>query len=200
MMARGMILALTLGGALLAGGCSEGGTGETNATAGANAAGANASAGATGTPAAAAAETSAKTASGTQAVARSPEEVIKARDKSYHQIGKAFKGIGDQLKKPEPELAVIRQHAATLDTLSREVNGWFPVGTGPDSGIKTAALPAIWERPAEFSKQAGAFAAAAHRLNLAAAGGDLAAVKAAVPAVGATCKSCHQSFNGKDDH
>ena len=197
MLVRGTTLGLALGATLLATGCSDGGA-ASNASASADAGASAASNTSAGGPAAA--EASAKTAAGTQAVTRSPAEVIKARDKSYHQIGKAFKGIGDQLKKPEPELAVIRQHAATLDTLSREVNGWFPVGSGPESGIKTAALPAIWERPAEVSKQAGAFAAAAHRLNLAAAGGDLAAVKAAVPAVGATCKSCHQSFKGKDDH
>jgi cytochrome c556 len=66
----------------------------------------------------------------------------------------------------------------------------FPPGSG--SG-KTAALPAIWEKPDDFRKAMEAFGAAAADLGKAAET-DPKAVGPAVGALGKTCKNCHDSF------
>lgn len=56
------------------------------------------------------------------------------------------------------------------------------------------ALPAIWEKPAEFKAEQDKFFAAVDKLNATAQTGQLDAIKAAVGEVGASCKSCHDSY------
>lgn len=132
------------------------------------------------------------------AIAATPADLITARQQSYKQIGKAMKGIGDELKGGAPAIDTIRSNARTLDMLAPKVATWFPKGTGPEAGVKTAALPAIWTNNAEFKQDATAFVKAAHDLNVAAAGTDMDAIKAAAGAVGKTCRDCHQTFRQRD--
>lgn len=56
------------------------------------------------------------------------------------------------------------------------------------------ALPAIWQKPAEFKAEQDKFLAAVDKLNAAAQTGKVDDIKAAVGEVGASCKSCHDSF------
>ena len=102
--------------------------------------------------------------------------LMKAREAHYKEIGKAFKGVLDEFKKPEPSVADIQKYTAVLDKLAPQVPTWFPVGSGPESGNKTQALATIWEKPAEFKKDAADFASAAHALNVAALSGALDSV------------------------
>ena len=124
--------------------------------------------------------------------------VISARQGNYKQIGKANKAINDELRKPAPAIAVIQANAVILDTLAPRIPSWFPKGTGPEAGVKTAALPAIWQRNPEFQAAARNFAIAAHNFRAAAASGDMNRVRAALPAVGTSCRSCHETFRAKD--
>ena len=136
------------------------------------------------------------------AVAQTPADApafMKARHARFHDIGKAMKGVSEQLKSPSPSVPDIQAGAKVIDTLAPQVITWFPRGTGPEVGIKTGARAEIWQRPDEFRKDAADFAAAAHRFNAAAQGGDVAAIKAAYPALGGACKTCHDSFRQKDD-
>ena len=135
---------------------------------------------------------------GTAAIAATPADIVTARQANYKQIGKASKAIADQLRSPESSIATIQANAQILDSLAPKLPGWFPKGSGPESGVKTAALPAIWEKKADFRKAAATFAAAARTLRTAAARGDLAQVKTAFPAVGSSCKGCHESFKAKN--
>lgn len=56
------------------------------------------------------------------------------------------------------------------------------------------ALPAIWEKTAEFETQRDNFLAAVNELNSAAQTGNLDTIKVAYGETGASCKACHDSF------
>ncbi len=128
-----------------------------------------------------------------------PQPVIEGRQSALRDIGAAFKGITDELKKASPSLASVRQNARQIDELSRQQNLWFPAGTGPESDIETAAKPEIWTQRAEFKAQQGAFGHEAAKLAKVAAGDDVAAIKTQWQALGKTCKGCHQKFRNDDD-
>ncbi len=125
--------------------------------------------------------------------------VIQARQTHYKEIGKAAKAIFEQLKSPAPSLPVIQASAKQIDALAPDVPSWFPAGSGPAPGVKTKAKAEIWAKPDEFKHDATAFAEAAHKLDLAAAGGDLAAIRAGTQSLGQTCKTCHEAFRERDD-
>ncbi len=126
-----------------------------------------------------------------------PEQ--KVRHAHFHDIGKAFKGILDEVKAPAPSIAVLQTNAKTIDDLAAQVPTWFPAGTGPEAG-KTDALATIWQKPDEFKKDAANFATAAHATNLAAQSGSVDAVKGSLQALGGACKACHEVFRAKDEH
>ena len=121
-----------------------------------------------------------------------------ARHENFEAIGKAFKTIGDELKKGAPDLAAIQAQAATVHRLAPQVKDWFPAGSGPQDGVKTDALAAVWQQPDEFGKAAARLTDASAALDAAAQAGDLAAVRGAVPPLGAACKGCHERFREKD--
>lgn len=123
---------------------------------------------------------------------------IRARQSHYKKIGKAMKGINDELKKDSPSVATIQANAATINGFAPQVQGWFPSGSGSEAGLKTDARAEIWSRPDEFRQRAGKFVAAAATFNRTAQGGDLAAIRAGVKELGGTCKGCHEQFRVDD--
>jgi cytochrome c556 len=129
---------------------------------------------------------------------QSPADTISARQKNYKQIAKANKTIQDALKAPQPDVAAIQANATTLAGLARQIPGWFPDGTGPEAGVETEALPAIWQDRATFDAAAARFAQASATLETAAAGGNVAGIRDAASGIGKTCKGCHDSFRAKD--
>ncbi len=143
-----------------------------------------------------AAALAAATAGATVAWAATPAETVTARQNNFKQMGRAQKMIGDELKKPAPNVGVLRAQAQVLANLAPQVNRWFPRGTGPESGARTGALPAIWQQTPLFNTKATQFTNAARNLQRVAAGGNVAQIRAAVPAVGGSCKSCHDTFKG----
>jgi cytochrome c556 len=122
---------------------------------------------------------------------------IEARQANFKAIGRANKAIQDELKKPRPSVEVIRENAAALERAAQQIPRGFPAGSGPEAGVKTEALPAIWRDPQGFSEAAGRNLAAVRALRAAAEAGDLARVRAAAGDVGPTCKACHDRFRGK---
>jgi len=139
-------------------------------------------------------------ATAVSAYALDAASVEKSRHDYFHQVGRAMKGAGDELKKPEPSMTDLKAFAATLDKLAPELPTHFPAGSGPDSGVKTEAKADIWSRPADFQKAADAFAAAAHGFNAAAQTGDVNATRTARMALGKTCGACHDSFRNEEHH
>lgn len=134
------------------------------------------------------------------AVSAAAPEIIKARQAQFKSVGAAIKAVGDEVRKGEPSVAVIRTNATALHT--RLTNAThprnFPRGSGKQAGVTTEAGPAIWTKPAEFAAARKKALAATDALKKAAATGDIAKIRPAVAAVGAGCKGCHDSFRVKD--
>ncbi len=136
---------------------------------------------------------------GSAAVAQvPPAKVMEAREANFKQIGKAFKAIRDQYSSGKPDAAIIQKNAAVIANLAPQITSWFPAGTGPSAG-KTEALPAIWEKPADFKAAANRLVTESAKLKTLADAGDLAGAGAQVKAVGASCGGCHDNFKKKDD-
>lgn len=127
-----------------------------------------------------------------------PKEQIELRQAQLKKLGKAFKTISDQLKSGEPDIEAVKAAAASIPVESAGMEEWFPEGTGPDSGVKTDALAAIWEDRADFESKLADFRAASDQLAAVAEGGDITAIASAFQATGGTCKSCHEKFREDD--
>jgi cytochrome c556 len=126
-------------------------------------------------------------------------EIIKARQADLKKLDAAWKAMGDEAKAPNPDLQVFRDRTPVLGELAPALHGWFPRGTGAETGIKTSAQSDIWSRPEEFQARADALTRAAVGLNLAVGSGDIAAIRGAMPAVGGACKRCHDGFRQYDE-
>ncbi|MBI5445433.1 MAG: cytochrome c [Deltaproteobacteria bacterium] len=85
-------------------------------------------------------------------------------------------------------------HASAIAETAAMVSDLFPKGS--EAG-ETDALPAIWEKPAEFSRAAEAARASGAKLATAARAQNLEAVKAAQAELGGACKGCHEAFRRK---
>lgn len=118
------------------------------------------------------------------------------RHEDMEKIGKAVKAARQQLTGPAPDMAVVRQSAATIAGFAPKVPSWFPAGTGPDVG-KTMAKPEIWQKPADFAAKSRDFLKAALAFDAAAKSGDAAAAKAAFGDLGKTCKTCHDPYRNE---
>ena len=138
------------------------------------------------------------------AMAQSPQQnaaaSIQARQTHYKEIGKSTKGINDELKSAAPSVASIQRYARTIATYGPQITTWFPHGTGSEAGVKTAAKAEIWAKPQEFAKDANDFKLESAAFYATAQKGDLGAIKAEFPKLGATCKACHDEFRVRDEH
>jgi cytochrome c556 len=130
----------------------------------------------------------------TEARAQTPQASIEARQANFKALARAFKELNDELKRSSPRLDVLRASAADLQRASSRIPGFFPAGSGPEAGIKTDALPAIWQNPAGFAEAARRNGAAVEALVAATRGSDIERIRAGVAGVGPTCKGCHDSY------
>ena len=137
------------------------------------------------------------------ALAQSPaanvRDSVNARQTHYKEIGKAFKAMNDELKKPSVDKALMVKNADTLALYAPQIQGWFPKGSGSEAGLKTGARAEIWSDPKGFEVQAVQFVARAKKYQAVVHNGDVAEMKTVLPQVGASCKSCHERFRAKDD-
>ncbi len=119
---------------------------------------------------------------------------IKYRKGVMKAVGGTMGSLAAVLKKQAPaEHAVIL--ALTMRNLASIMPDIYPESS--DFG-ETAALPAIWEKPAEFKAAVNAFILAAAVLpDAAAAGGER--YKLAFIDLGRTCKGCHEKFRKKKE-
>lgn len=131
------------------------------------------------------------------ALGQGAADVIKARQQGYKAQGAAFKTINDELKKDAPNLGAIRSAAKVIADTSKSQYRWFPRGSGPEAGVKTAAKPEIWSDGAGFTAAQKAFEVEAGKLGQAAAKGDLGAIRPQVGATGKTCAGCHNKYRVK---
>ncbi len=134
----------------------------------------------------------------TAALALDAAATIKARHDFFHSVGAANKSLNEELKKPAPDIAVIRAATTQIATLAPQLPAQFPAGTGPEAGVKTGAKAEIWSNANDFKAKAAALNTAATALNQAATKGDIAAVTAASKDLGGACKNCHMTYRNQD--
>jgi cytochrome c556 len=125
------------------------------------------------------------------------KSAIETRQASLKDLGASMKTLGDQTKSASPDMAAITEAAAKVQTHAAAIGTWFPAGSGSSSGVKTEALDTIWSDAAGFQAAVEKFQAEAANINAAAATGDPAAVGAAIPALGGSCKNCHDTYRLK---
>jgi len=133
----------------------------------------------------------------TVAIAATTAEIITTRQAHFKNIAKANKAIADELKKPSPSMAIIRNNAGAITAAGDRAFRAFPAGSGPEAGVKTEALPAIWQRSADFRTLSARMLAASRALGTAAGQGNADQVRAASTALGQSCKNCHSSFRAR---
>ena len=125
--------------------------------------------------------------------------VMHARHEHYEEMGKALKGISNQLKSNSPDLSVVRRHAALIAGYGPQILTWFPEGSGPETGRRTRAKAEIWSDPETFRQRARAFEAEAANFNRVAHGSNVEGIRAAQAALGNACKNCHDRFRGPEE-
>ncbi|MET1755850.1 cytochrome c [Novosphingobium sp. RD2P27] len=126
-----------------------------------------------------------------------PADAVRARIAGYKHLGAAFKAVNDGLRRPSPDKAELLGAARTIRQSAAQQYKWFPRGSGPQAGVKTAAKAAIWTDPVKFKQAQDAFAAKAVALERAVASGDAGAIRSASRSLGATCKGCHDQFRSE---
>jgi cytochrome c556 len=127
-----------------------------------------------------------------------PADQVRARIDGYRELGAAYKNVNDGLR-GDVQTVLIQQSARQIRNASRAQYSWFPAGTGPQAGVKTAAKPEIWARSAQFKAAQDAFAKQADVFQRTAASGNAAAIRAEARKLGATCKGCHDTFRVPKD-
>jgi cytochrome c556 len=130
-----------------------------------------------------------------------PAEVaqIKPRQDKLRDMGGALKAIDDELKKRTVDWDnVVLPNVQTLKDRSGYLLNWFPKGSGPESGVKTYALPAIWQKNDDFVKLGKAIQAETAMLAQVAASKDMDALRAQSLATGKACKACHDNYRSPD--
>jgi len=131
--------------------------------------------------------------------APSVSDLIKSRQDKLRDMGGALKGVDDELKKRNPDWDnVIGPAVETLQSRGKYLLEWFPRGSGPESGLKTYALPALWQKPDDFTKLGKAMMAETVKMKQIALTKDAAGLRAEVAAVGKSCKACHDSYRSPD--
>lgn len=125
-------------------------------------------------------------------------EAIKSRKANYKEIGGAFKTLNDEIKTGAPSIDTIQPLAKDLLKRGSMQMNFFPAGSGPESGEKTRAKAEIWSEQQEFRRIHEEFIQSAQKLNQAIDAGDLGAITSAHKSLGASCKSCHESYREPD--
>ena len=124
-----------------------------------------------------------------------PEVLVKQRQAAMTLQGKYFGPMAGMAQGKVPYNAdTVAFNTAMLDALSRMPWDGFAEST---KGEKSAALPAVWSEPAKVKQAIDNFQSAVQALVAVSRGGNEAAQKAAIGAVGKTCGGCHQNFRQK---
>ncbi len=124
-----------------------------------------------------------------------PEVLVKQRQAAMTLIGKYFGPLGGMAQGKVPYNAqVVQRNAGYLDNLTRMPWDGFDAST---KGEKSRALPAVFNDSAKFKEAASRLENETAKLYQVSRGGDEAAVKAQIGAVGKACGGCHDNFREK---
>ena len=131
-------------------------------------------------------------------VARAQPDVaslVQERREIGRENGRALAALQPVLRNERPWNQSDAIQAATVwrDNGARLL-GVFPSGSGRQPGVETRALPAVWERRADFEAMAVRLQRAGEELLAAAQANNEQSFRAGFPAVGQICGDCHRVF------
>jgi cytochrome c556 len=126
-----------------------------------------------------------------QAQFAKPEDAVKYRQSAFFLMGQQMGRINGQLKADKPNLQTIQTAAGVLNSIDALPYEGFTPGT---EQVKTRAKPEAYKDTAKVKEMADKMMAEVTKLDAAAKGGDLAAIRAQFGAVGQSCKACHDQY------
>jgi cytochrome c556 len=122
-----------------------------------------------------------------------PEDAIKYRQSAFTVMANHFGRIAAMAQGRVPfDAKVAAENADIVLTMSKLPYQAF--GEGTDKGLPQRAKPEVWKEQPKFKAAAEKMQAEVVKLDAAAKTGNLDAIKAAVGAVGGSCKACHDDF------
>lgn len=125
--------------------------------------------------------------------AQSAADAIAQRQAGFKAIGAA---TGEVKKAMDAggDLTGVAAKAAEISAFGKRIPALFPAGSGAETGVKTRALPAIWQNKSDFDANAGIMVREAEKLEAALKANDKAATAAAFAATTAQCGACHRPY------
>lgn len=124
-----------------------------------------------------------------------PDVLVKQRQSAMTLIGKYFGPLGGMAQGKVPfDAKIVQRNAGYLDALSEMPWDGFDPST---KGEKSRALPALYEQPDKVKDAVQRFQSEIDKLVQVSKGGDEAATKAQIGAVGKACANCHDNFRAK---
>ena len=121
-----------------------------------------------------------------------PEDAIKYRKAAFTVMARHFGIVAGMAAGKIPFDAKVAADNAEIATMMSKLP-YVGFVEGSDKG-DTKAEPKIWAEKDKFNAAATTMQEAMAKLNVAAKGGNLEAIKAAVGDTGKACKACHDSY------
>ena len=121
-----------------------------------------------------------------------PEDAIKYRKAAFTVMARHFGIVAGMAAGKIPFDAKVAADNAEIATMVSKLP-YVGFVEGSDKG-DTKAEPKIWSEMDKFRAAAGKMQEEMGKLNVAAKGGNLDAIKAAVGDTGKSCKACHDNY------
>lgn len=119
---------------------------------------------------------------------------LKFRQSLFQLIRSNMGALGAMAKGNAPfDAAVMQKNGMRIEQLSLMIEDYMATDTR-NFKLDTGALDKIWEQPEEFSEKIISLTSAARNLQAVAKAGDESEFRAAIGAVGRSCKGCHDDF------
>ena len=127
------------------------------------------------------------------------QKAVEQRQALLKEIDKAFKPVGEMVKRKAPyDATMVQESAAKLATLAPKIADAFALDTHTASGIKTKARENIWTNLPDFKAKNEALVKAIDSLAAAGKSGDEKALRPAFATVGKACSACHDNYKDSD--
>jgi cytochrome c556 len=124
------------------------------------------------------------------------EDAVKYRQSAFFIMAQNFGRVAAMAQGKAPfDARVAAESAAIAETMSKLP--WAGFVPGSESAGTSKAKPDIWTDTAKFKEGADKMQSEMTKFSAAAKTGSLDNIKAALPAVGGTCKACHDDFRAK---
>jgi cytochrome c556 len=124
------------------------------------------------------------------------EDAVKYRQSAFFVMGQNFGRLAGMAQGRIPfDAKVAADSAAIAEYMSKLP--WAGFTPGSDSAGGTKAKAEIWTDAAKFKELGDKMQVEMGKLNAVAKTGSLDNIKAAVGAVGGTCKACHDDYRAK---